>query len=328
MKKGYRCLICGYVHIGSEAPNVCPICGASTGEFELFEDKNKRGTSSSEYWRCVNCEYIHEGSTPPDQCPVCGVTKSEFEAIEKKAAHHISTDNARILIIGGGIAGLSAAEEIRKHSQTAVITIISNEKQLPYYRLNLTRYLSGDVDKRNLEIHPKEWYDQKNITILHGKEVLNIDANNKEVVLDDQVRVQYDTLIVALGAHPFVPPIPGHQKKNVITVRKIEDADFILNKIGETGSCICIGGGILGLEAAGAIAKNGIKVTLLEGAPWLMPRQLNKRASEILKGHLQKIGIEVRDNVRIKEITGNQECDGVLLETGERLPTKLVMITA
>lgn len=293
MKSKFRCLICGFIHIGNDAPVTCPICGASAAEFELFEDKDMRGEPNTQ------------------------------QHLPKSI-----TGKAKFVILGGGIAGLSAAEELRKNSDEAEITIISNEHLLPYYRLNLTRYLAGDINRAALEIYPQGWYEKNRIKILCGKEVVSIDCKNQEVVLDDKSVVNYDKLIVALGAHPFVPPIPGTDSDNVVTVRTTEDADFILDKLSKIDSCICVGGGILGLETAGAIAKNGIKVLLLEGAPWLMPRQLNKEASEILKGYLQKLGIEIIDNARTKAFVGETECDGLELETGEFLPAKLVMITA
>lgn len=131
-----------------------------------------------------------------------------------------------------------------------------------------------------------------------------------------------------MGAHPFVPPTPGSTLKNVITIRTIEDVEYLCSKLPEIESCLCIGGGILGIETAGAIAKNGVKVTLLERSDYLMKRQLNKKAADILKEFLHNTGIEVKENARVKEIMGKDYCEGVKLETGEELKSRLVIITA
>ena len=326
--KSFRCVICGYIHTGDTPPEVCCVCGASADEFELFPQPISTPRVTSTFWRCLNCEYIHESSEAPDICPVCGVKKENFESYNVKESSTVNTETGTILIIGGGIAGLSAAEEIRNRSTDTNITILSTEKQLPYYRLNLTRYLAQEITQDTLMIHPHNWYGENRIKFMSGQEVEAIKTVTKQVELQDGTVLSYDRLIVAMGAHPFIPPITGSTLQNIITIRTVEDAEYILQRIPVTKDCICIGGGILGLEAAGAIAKHGMKVTLLEGAPWLMPRQLNAQGANVLKEYLAGIGIEVRENIKIKEITGNDCCQAITLEDGERIPAELIIITA
>ena len=234
----------------------------------------------------------------------------------------------RIVIIGAGIAGLTCAEEIRSHSDKAEITLISTENALPYYRMGLTRYLAREVGRESLLIHPLSFYEDKRITLLSGVEVTDINKDEKLVTLSNGTSIQYDRLILTSGATPNVPPIPGKEFRNVITVRTMEDVDLLLDLIPQSESCICIGGGLLGLETAGAIAKHGIRVTVLEVLEWLMPRQLNQKAASILKAYLETIGIAVRENVKIQEIIGDETCEGVRLSTGEVLPAQMVIVTA
>jgi len=132
MAKSFRCLVCGYVHIGENPPESCPVCGAPASEFEEFQDKEE-------------------------------VKRDGFELNAKEES---KTGKAEIVIIGGGIAGLSAAEEIRKNSDDAKITIISNDNILPYYRLNLTRYIAKETDRESLMIHMK-WRTQAAIVHLY-----------------------------------------------------------------------------------------------------------------------------------------------------------------
>lgn len=328
-KNTWKCQICGYLHIGESAPESCPICAASTSEFELYIEEALKIIENIQNWRCLNCEYIHVGDNPPDICPICGVAKENFEPyINKNSTILNNSKKSRIIILGAGIAGVSAAEEIRKNSVHTKITIISSEIELPYYRLNLTRYLAGVVSKEELSIHPKEWYATNNIDLICGKIAVDIDVVNCIITLDDSTTLEYDKLIIALGAHSFIPPSEGVYIKNVTSLRTVEDADFILENIKNIDSCICIGGGILGLEAAGAIAKRGIKVTLIEGSQWLMPRQLNEKAALLLQKHLKSVGIEVIKNARLKEIKGSESCQGIIVEDGREFETKLVLITA
>lgn len=327
MEKSFRCKVCGYIHRGSEPPESCVVCGVGPEEFELIEETVEKKEEKKQ-WRCVVCGYIHEGNEPPEECPLCGVGKEYFELCEGSIKRSTSTEKTKIVIIGGGIAGLSAAEEIRSNSSGAEITIVSGENHLPYYRVNLTKYLAGQSDRGSLEIYPESWYKERNISLVLGKKAVKVISDKNQVELEDGSYINYDKLILANGAVPFIPPIPGKELKNVLGVRTIEDAEYILDRIKSVDTCICIGGGILGLESAGAIAKSGVKVKLLEGAPWLMPRQLNKKASVILKKYLSDIGIEVMEGVNIKEIFGEEACEGVKLAGGEVIEGSLVVVTA
>ena len=118
-----------------------------------------------------------------------------------------SSDN-RFIIIGGGIAGVSAAEAIRKSRPEAEITLISEEPNLPYMRMSLTRYLAGEVSRERLFLHDEQWYLENHITLLLETRALAIDAPAKEITLADGAKLAYDKLILASGAHPRVPPFP------------------------------------------------------------------------------------------------------------------------
>ena len=328
MQTSWQCIICGYIHLGSEAPHICPLCGAGKEDFSLYTLHAAAPETAPRLWRCINCEYIHDGDSPPELCPVCGAAKDAFDHTSSPDTPAAPAVKQNVLIIGGGIAALSAAEELRSLSSETDITLVAEEALLPYYRLNLTRYLAQAVSLRSLEIRPYSWYEKNNIKLFFGTKVQHINRVQKTVHCDDDSSLPYDKLIIALGAHPFIPPIPGSSLASVMTVRTVADAAAILKKLPTLDRCVCIGGGILGLETAGAIAKSGIQVELLEGSDWLMPRQLNKTAGELLAGYMQSIGVTVRTNTRVQEIIGSADCEGVLLESGEILPTKLVLITA
>jgi nitrite reductase (NADH) large subunit len=130
-----------------------------------------------------------------------------------------------------------------------------------------------------------------------------------------------------VGANAFVPPFPGVDCKNVTVLRTVADADAILDVVRAGTQCVCIGGGILGLETAGALARRGVKVTLVEGYGWLLPRQLNRRAGELLEAYVRSLGITLRKNARTQEIVGDGQVREVRFEDGSFLPADLVIIT-
>ena len=179
-------------------------------------------------------------------------------------------------------------ESLRTASPAAEITLISKEPELPYYRLNLTRYLAGEIGDRDLPIHPASWYEEQKVRLLLGAEASAINLNDRVVELHGGEKLPFDKLLLAAGAHPFVPPFPGTDREGVTSLRTVEDARGILAACRAGAKCVCIGGGLLGLETAGGLARQGAEVTLLESHGWLLPRQLNsgpEKSSTLCRRH-------------------------------------------
>jgi nitrite reductase (NADH) large subunit len=232
----------------------------------------------------------------------------------------------RAVIIGAGIAAVAAVESLRATSPEAEITVVSKEPELPYYRLNLTRYLAGEIGEQDLPIHPAGWYEERNIQFRLGAEAAAIHLDDHAVELHDGERLPFDKLLLAAGAHPFIPPIVGAEQAGVTSLRTTDDARRILAACRAGAKCVCIGGGLLGLETAGALARQGANVTLLEGFGWLLPRQLNQRAGEILNRYVLGTGIELRTKALTREIVGDGQVRGVRLEDGSLVPAELIVI--
>ncbi len=325
----WRCTLCGYVHQGEVAPESCPVCGASAAEFEPYEEPALQSAQpTANQWRCIDCGYLHEGNNPPEMCPVCGAEPERFEPLEKAGTDTpLQIATAQIVIIGAGIAGVSAAESVRSASAESSITLISGEPINPYYRLNLTRHLAGELDSAELMIHPEEWYQSQRINLLSGQHVETISPDRKTVELDDGTSLPYDRLILAMGSHPFVPPIPGTDLNGVFTLRTADDSDRIIQQLESGVSCVCIGGGILGLETAGALAQRGGQVTLLESHEWLMPRQLNQEAAQRLESHMGTLGVTLKKSAQTKQLIGTDgQISGVLLEDGTQINCGMVIL--
>ena len=303
-------------------------------------------------WICSVCGYVHYGPEPPSECPVCGAAREAFEpSTEALPTLQMASESpaSKVVIIGAGIAGVSAAEALRKAAPQAEIVLVSDEALLPYYRLNLTRYLAGEVSAEQLTLHPESWYTELGIQLLRETELNSIDLPSKEVTLKDQTRLSFDKLILTVGSRPFVPPFPGADKQGVTTLRTRQDADRILAvcrgtslfnggmKVSETHlhtpnpqkiHCVCIGGGLLGLETAGALACQGVRVSVLESQPWLLPRQLNESASRLFLQQVETLGISVHSRAKTVALVGEEAIRGVLLEDGTLLPAELVVISA
>ena len=233
----------------------------------------------------------------------------------------------RYIIIGGGIAGVSAAEAVHALQPDSDITLISEEQTLPYFRMSLTRYLAGEVEREKLILHDQQWYLQNHITILLNTHVEAIETESKQISLADGQKLPFDKLILASGAHPNMPPFPGRELKGVQTLRTLEDADLIMDVARKQARVACIGGGLLGLEVAGAVARQGAQVTVLEGLDWLLPRQLDAQASAILKEKIENLGIKVIVPAMTKAMHGDGRVESVELGDGQVIPADLVLIS-
>ena len=323
------CRVCGYIHLGEALPDCCPVCGAQADLFEPSATMPNPAGSVPGRWRCIICDFIHGGEAPPACCTVCGAGKEQFEPLAEQEKDSGKTSmTGDIVVIGGGISGLSAAEAARRYSPEATITLVCQEDDLPYYRLNLTRYLAGEITASDLPVHPESWYAEQRITMLNGAEVTTIDRSARLVAFKSHPALSYDRLILAMGAHPSIPPLPGAELENVATLRTCRDAEMILRQSRPGARCVIIGGGVLGLEAAAALARRDVRVTLVEGFDWLLPRQLNRTAGERLAGVARGLGINLVCGARIRALAGMQEVQGVVMESGETIPADLVIIAA
>ena len=309
----YVCLVCGYVHFGDEPPESCPICAAPKESFELVKAVEEEMKTNA--YRCLNCEFVHEGDAPPDICPICGMSHEHFEGIEEKPIQVIDSSIKNVLILGGGIAAVTAAETLREMDDHIQITMITNEQKLPYYRLNLTRYLCNEIVEGDLCIHPQYWFDKMCINVFINRIVTDINREEQVVSTADGLKVGYDRLIIALGSHAFIPPIKGISQPGISTLRSLEDAKELKENIGQGTKVFVIGGGVLGLEVAGALSSVGAKITVGEGSKWLMPRQLNEEASVYVEKSLGRKGIEVEYEFRTLEIVKSE--DGFELKSAD-----------
>lgn len=325
------CVVCGYVHRGDKPPAECPVCGASSDAFELQETSKSPLPSAENVLRCVVCGYVHKGVEAPQECPLCGAPSNAFERKDESAEtpKKPAVQRGTLVIVGAGVAGVSAAESARQHAPDMRIVLISDEAALPYYRLNLSRYLAGQISPEQLPLHPEEWYAQNRIERLHSCIVSNIALDDHLVRLADGSSMRFDKLILAMGASAFVPAIPGTERQGVYVFRSLDDAEALRRATANQGAkAVCIGGGILGLETAGALARRGVRVTLLESADWLLPRQLNRDAGLLLENLVKAQGISIKRSVRVSGISGDDAAHGVELEGGEHVEADFVVVTA
>lgn len=232
----------------------------------------------------------------------------------------------RYLILGGGIAALSAAKAIRENDPSGLIVMICGEKALPYYRPALTKQLLGNITAEDIAIKSAAWYDApgRDIVTLTGRTVSAIDTQKKTVALEDGNVFTYDKLVYALGARCFIPPFEGSCRSNVIAVRTADDAARVREIAKTAKTAVVIGGGVLGLEAAWSLHQGGLSVSVVEFDARVMARQVDADTSERIARAMKDQGVKLYTCASAAKV----DDVGLHLADGRILPADLVIVSA
>ena len=284
--------------------------------------KSAPAAGGTQAWKCLVCGEVVYGDVPPTSCPICGVGPEQFVPVTVADTGFTSNEPVNIVVVGGGVAALTAAEAARERNKAATIEVITNEELPCYNRPMLTKNILAKPDVLGFITKSPEWYVNNNIMVTFATAVTSVDPAAKRITLSDGSFRNYDRLVYAAGAESFVPPIPGADQPFVKVIRKVSDVIAIQNMLPHVNDIVMIGGGVLGLEAASEFIKTGRRVTIVEMAPLLMGRQLDDRGSRFLKAAAETKGIRVITGAKIEGI----DADGVRLST-EKLPAQLVILS-
>lgn len=234
-----------------------------------------------------------------------------------------------ILIIGSGIAGVSAAEAARKQNDDCEIIMFTDETNLPVHRPSLPRVVVQPDDLKRVFVHDQAWFDERRIDVRLDTPVASVDAEKKVIRLEDGTEHAYDKLILATGSRSFVPPIKGSDIEGVFTLWTFEDAMAISDYAKKASSAVVIGGGLLGLEIAHALSQRKLHTTILERGDALLSRQLDERSSAMFLEQVERVGVEVMFNANTEEILADEagKVKGLRLDDGRVIDCDLVMIS-
>lgn len=226
----------------------------------------------------------------------------------------------RIVIVGGGIAALSAAEAAREQDAQAKITILSADAHLPYARPMLTKLPLGRFHP--VPVQKQAWFDARNIEICLSTAATAIDRAHK-MIATSNCNIPYDRCILAMGAESRIPPIAGRNLPGVFVLRNAQDAAKIFRYAMQVQNAVILGGGVIGLEAAYQLSAFGIHVTVMESAAYLMHRLLEEGTAKILQRSITRFSIMTE--VQVQKICGVQRVEAVQTQTGT-LPADMVLL--
>ncbi len=235
----------------------------------------------------------------------------------------------RLVVVGNGMAGMRTVEELLKRAPDRhQITVFGAEPHGNYNRILLSPVLAGEKTLADIVTHAPEWYARNGIELIAGDPVIDINRAQRTVTSRGGRTVHYDKLLLATGSTPFIPPMPGATLPGVVGFRTIEDVELMLKAAQHHGQAVVIGGGVLGLEAACALRKQGMKVTVIHRTSRLMERQLDETAAGLLQKTLEHRGIRFVLATDTRELRGDWRVRVVILQDGRRLPTDLVVVSA
>jgi NADPH-dependent 2,4-dienoyl-CoA reductase/sulfur reductase-like enzyme/CRP-like cAMP-binding protein/Fe-S-cluster-containing hydrogenase component 2 len=230
------------------------------------------------------------------------------------------------LIIGNGIAGVTAAEILRTYDTTSMITIVADDPFPVYYRPALKDYLGGKVKEEKLWARPSTFYQQQRVRFVPGR-VLSINTTQHAVYLQNRQQLVYDKLLLANGAYPRHINCPGLNLAGVSTLRSVADYQQIVSRLVNTERVVVCGSGTLALESAETLNHLGYQVTHLLRNSTLWSEVLDATASDLVLQEERRAGIDVRIQEEIREIVGaNGQVTGIVTTSGAHIPCEMVLI--
>ncbi|MGB5446358.1 MAG: nitrite reductase large subunit NirB [Psychromonas sp.] len=212
----------------------------------------------------------------------------------------------KLVIIGNGMVGHRFVEDFVEKAELDLfdITVFCEEPRVAYDRVHLSSYFSHHTAEE-LSLVKEGFYEKHNIKVLIGERALTIDRLKKVVLSQSGREVSYDKLVMATGSYPWVPTIKGNESQDCFVYRTIEDLKAIETTAHRSKSGVVVGGGLLGLEAAGALKALGVETHVIEFAPVLMAEQLDQQGGQMLRQKIENIGVNVHTGKNTQEIVAS-----------------------
>jgi NADPH-dependent 2,4-dienoyl-CoA reductase/sulfur reductase-like enzyme len=240
------------------------------------------------------------------------------------------TQQERIVVVGGGPGGLSAARAYRESGGTGHITLLAAEQHPPYRRPPLTKeYLRGEVNRADLPLQPATWYQENGVELRPATPASYLDTGRGVigvVGVEGGDEISYDACVLATGSEPVRPPLPGADNPDILTMRTVEDSTRLSRLAGEGASVVIVGSGFIGCEAAASLAMRGTEVTVVSLDDLPQGGLLGEETGQRIRGWLEGYGVRLRMSAEVREISQTSEGFEIALADGERLPADAVLL--
>ena len=232
-----------------------------------------------------------------------------------------------VVIVGAGHGGAQAAIALRTQGFAGSIAIIGREAEPPYERPPLSKeYLAQEKPFERLYLRPREYWADKQVELLLGREVTALDAGSRQLACADGSTLSYGELIWSAGGDPRHLSCPGADRTGIHYVRTRADVDALMAELPQAQAAVVIGGGYIGLEAAAVLSKLGKRVTLLEALPRVLARVAGEDLSTFYEAEHRAHGVDLRTGMAVEGIEGEGRVSGVRLADGTVIPADVVIV--
>ena len=232
----------------------------------------------------------------------------------------------KYLIIGNSAGGIGAAEAIRQVDKEGALTVVSEEPYPAYSRPLISKYLAGERTFDGILFRPLDFYDQNNILFLPGRRVRHLELDSRTAWLEDNERIAWDKLLLAVGGKPIFPKMKGSDKRGVFTFTNLDDAKAVDRFLDNARKAVVIGGGLIGISVTEALVKRGLDVVVVEMKERILNTILDEQASLMAEEVLKQAGVGIIAGHTVIEISGKETVEGVVLDDGKAVPCDLVLV--
>jgi NAD(P)H-nitrite reductase large subunit len=234
----------------------------------------------------------------------------------------------KYLIVGGGVAGTTAAETLRQNDTEGSIAIVSDEPYPFYSRIMLSKpnFFLGKIPFETIFLKKENWYKEKNINFIGGVSANNLDPQKKIISLSDGRTIEYEKLLLAIGGCACRWQINGSDKKGVYYLRTLDEAKEIINALKAAQKAICIGGGFVSFETCELLRMRNIDTTLLVTEPYYWANLLDEESGLMIEDALQKGGVKIFKNETTEEVLGDEKVSGLRTKTDKKFEADMIIV--
>lgn len=230
----------------------------------------------------------------------------------------------KYLIVGNSAGGIAAAEAIREIDSEGSLTIVSEEPYPAYSRPLLLKYLTSERTLEGILFRPRDFYERHSICFLSGKTAVAVDLQERRVHLNNGESIGWDKLLLAVGAKPIRPQVKGSDKKGIFALTSLDEAKAVGECLSKVRKAVIIGGGLIGVSVAEALARARIEVTMVVRTR-ILRGIVDEEVSSIIEEAMKRAGIEVITGHTLAEINGGEKVEAVTLNDGDRIACQLLV---
>jgi NADPH-dependent 2,4-dienoyl-CoA reductase/sulfur reductase-like enzyme len=238
----------------------------------------------------------------------------------------------KIVVVGGGAAGASAASRAKRLDPSSEVILVEKSDMITHAPCGIPYYIENLVKERNdlITYTAEQFEKERGIKVYLNSEVIDIDVDKRSIEIlknGSREKITWDRLILATGAEPSKPPVPGTDLEGVLTIHHPAEADYLRKKIEDMRVVAVVGGGYIGIELAEALHQIGKKVLLFELTDQLLPTSLDKDMASIVAEYMRSKGIELHLSEGLKEIIGKERVEKLITEKSEYAVDGVILAT-